>query len=248
MSITLLRHLHRRAAILPAVPTSRSRHRFPPRFRGRLRTGPARNQRGPHHVESTGRVEPGVRGCGWDRGARGGARRRVRQAGRRGRRVPENGIPEAHPTDQYCAHHRIPENSSRLSRVTVACHMFRLSCNPDHPFTKPPWLTAVAVCCELALPPFALSFSLSLSLSTPPICSSLLLTLIPVFSLSRVSARGCALIPSRPSRTMLEHGPSPPRGISLGGRDPRDGIVSVHLECRHDRKISRARTDTGIDG
>lgn len=166
MGITLLRHLHRRAAILPAVPTSRSRHRFPPRFRGRLRTGPARNQRGPHHVESTGRVEPGVRGCGWDRGARGGARRRVRQAGRRGRRVPENGIPEAHPTDQYCAHHRVPENSSRLSRVTVACPMFRLSCNPDHPFTKPPWLTAVAVCCELALPPFALSFSLSLSLST----------------------------------------------------------------------------------
>jgi len=41
-------------------------------------------------------------------------------------------------------------------------------------------------------------------------------------------------------------GPSPLRGISLSGRDPRDGIVSMHRGCRH--KISRVQIDAGIDG
>lgn len=73
--------------------------------------------------------------------------------------------------------------------------------------------------CRVSRAHFASLLSLSFSPTHP-----LSLALIFAFSLkgkcARARARGCALILSRPSRTMLEHGPSPPRGISLGGRDP----------------------------
>lgn len=88
-------------------------------------------------------------------------------------------------------------------------------------------------------------FSPSVSLYSYPIP---FFTYILAFTLKGKRARGSTLILSRPSQTMLEHGPSPLRGISLSGRDPRDGIVSMHRGCRHDRTISRARIDAGVDG
>lgn len=93
----------------------------------------------------------------------------------------------------------------------------------------------------LSLPP-SLPSPRSLSSSPVPFFIYIL-----AFPLKGKRARGCTLILSRSSQTMLEHGPSPLRGISLGGRDPRDGIVSMQ-GWRYDRKISRARIDAGVDG
>lgn len=119
---------------------------------------------------------------GRHRGARGDARRRVRQAARGRRREPEDSIPEAHPTDQYCAHHLVPENLPCLFPITVACRMFRLS-HLQPPPCEPPWLTAVAAYRELTLLPSSLSLSL-LFIPSPSLLFS------P--SLSRVSERARA--------------------------------------------------------
>jgi len=203
---TLLRHLYLRQQLpsprsLPPVAASGSHHDFA----GGCGLDQHATSVAPTTLASTGGAQPGVAKA---RGVRPRGSRGREKAGEMDDPGAEERAGGQHPRSP--PHRSIlyppPENSPRLSRTTVARRATRLS----YPIASCGSRPLPCVASERYLPAYLLLY----------------LTLLLAFSLKGKRVRGYALIPSRPSRTMLEHGPSPPRGISLGG-DLRDGIVSV---------------------